>query len=75
MQFDFNFYSSLLLITFSQGLIYSFLLLKKLPFEKKKRQLLIHKLETKKQLFNPNFNSELFPITNLKCGSLPDFRL
>ena len=29
MQFDFNFYSSLLLITFSQGLIYSFLLLKK----------------------------------------------
>jgi AraC-like DNA-binding protein len=29
MQYDFNFYSSLLLITFSQGLIYSVLLLKK----------------------------------------------
>lgn len=29
MQFDFNFYSSLLLITFTQGVIYSFLLLKK----------------------------------------------
>ena len=29
MQYDFNFYSSLLLITFSQGLIYSLLLLKK----------------------------------------------
>ena len=29
MIYDFNFYSSLLLITFSQGLIYSFLLLKK----------------------------------------------
>ena len=29
MVYDFNFYSSLLLITFSQGLIYSFLLLKK----------------------------------------------
>lgn len=29
MRYDFNFYSSLLLITFSQGLIYSFLLLKK----------------------------------------------
>lgn len=29
MVFDFNFYSSLLLITFTQGLIYSFLLLKK----------------------------------------------
>ena len=29
MQYDFNFYSSLLLITFSQGVIYSILLLKK----------------------------------------------
>lgn len=29
MQYDFNFYSSLLLITFSQGIIYSVLLLKK----------------------------------------------
>ena len=29
MQYDFNFYSSLLLITFSQGLIYSILILKK----------------------------------------------
>lgn len=29
MQFNFNFYSSLLLITFSQGIIYTFLLLKK----------------------------------------------
>ena len=29
MVYDFNFYSSLLLITFSQGIIYSFLLLKK----------------------------------------------
>ena len=29
MQFDFNFYSSLLLLTFSNGLFYSFLLLKK----------------------------------------------
>ncbi|WP_395078101.1 hypothetical protein [Flavobacterium sp.] len=29
MQYDFNFYSSLLLITFSQGILYSVLLLKK----------------------------------------------